>query len=228
MVNSLVERKWNFNSAKQALSVLTISDRFCMNHVNKHILSYLKTINSDFFSTLIYGDFSEKKSGNYVIKEVDARDFTWLVNAFVERKWNFTSTEQALSVFTISDRFCMNNVNKHILSYLKTANHNLPLNTLKRFASLAARCRDNGEFMTWIFEICQSATGLITIAQSCGSSLPPHMSLFFHFLATKQEDEKSKNEEKIKKLKRESETKDLRYFVEKHKLADEKRILSEQ
>ncbi|GMR56963.1 hypothetical protein PMAYCL1PPCAC_27158, partial [Pristionchus mayeri] len=183
---------------------------------------------SDFFSTLIYGDFGEKKSGNFVIKEVDAKDLTWLINALVERKWNFTSAEQALSVFTISDRFCMNNVNKHILSYLKTANHNLPLNTLKRFASLAGRCRDKGEFMSWIFEICQSTSGLTAIAQSCGPSFTPHLSLFLQFLAKKQEEENAKNEEKMEKLKRESEAKDLRWSVEKNKLVGDKKILSDQ
>ncbi|GMR38622.1 hypothetical protein PMAYCL1PPCAC_08817, partial [Pristionchus mayeri] len=151
--------------------------------VSKEVLG----TSSDFFSNLFYGDFVEKKTGSFCIKEVNEEHFSWLVRSITERKWNVTSVDQALSVLTLADRYLMQNVHKRILPYLKTteldsiAENRIAL--LKRFLDLATRCSDNGEFVSWIFERCQTTTELSEVAHSCGTTLTPHLEMFFQVFA---------------------------------------------
>ncbi|GMS86843.1 hypothetical protein PENTCL1PPCAC_9018, partial [Pristionchus entomophagus] len=111
---------------------------------------------SDFFSTLFYGNFVEKVSGSFCIKEVNERDCVWFMNSLMERNWTVASVDQALAALTLADRFCMLDVHKRILPYLKATELD-PIAenrvaALKRYIKLAVKCSDNGEFVRWIFE----------------------------------------------------------------------------
>ncbi|GMR38349.1 hypothetical protein PMAYCL1PPCAC_08544, partial [Pristionchus mayeri] len=103
--------------------------------------------------------------------------------------------------------FCMYNVHKRIVPYLKTvelnSNAEIRLADLKNFIDIAARCRDNGEFVHWIFERCQTSSELIEVSQSCGQALNPHMTIFFQFLATKNAEETNEWTKKTDKLTKE-------------------------
>ncbi|GMS86845.1 hypothetical protein PENTCL1PPCAC_9020, partial [Pristionchus entomophagus] len=203
---------------------LLLSPRSTLSHWILTRLSYLSAkrqsflnlkilgASSDFFSNLFYSDFMEKNSGSFRIKEVDETEFVWLMNSLMERQRNVTSVDLALSALTLADRFCMPYVQKHILPYLKATELD-PIAenrvaALKRYIDLAVRCRDNGEFVCWIFERCQTTSELIELAQSCGQSVNPHMATFFRFLAIKQSDEEKKTAEKIERLERVENEKD--------------------
>ncbi|GMR38625.1 hypothetical protein PMAYCL1PPCAC_08820, partial [Pristionchus mayeri] len=95
---------------------------------------------SDFFSNLFYGDFVEKKTGSFCIKEVNEEHFSWVVKSIIERKWNVTSVEQALSVLSIADRFCMQNVHGRILPILMAtkldSNNEIRVAALKKYVDI--------------------------------------------------------------------------------------------
>ncbi|GMR49765.1 hypothetical protein PMAYCL1PPCAC_19960, partial [Pristionchus mayeri] len=136
-------------------------------------------LSSDFFSTLFYGDFMEKNSGSFRVKEVDHEKFGWFVNATFERKWKANSVDQALSVLHLADRFCMPNVVKRMLPYIMESelspDPEIRLTTLKQYLDIATRCNKTGEFVGWIFERCESSEELTEVAKSCGSGLTPHL-----------------------------------------------------
>ncbi|GMS86847.1 hypothetical protein PENTCL1PPCAC_9022 [Pristionchus entomophagus] len=172
--------------------------------VSKEVLG----INSDFFTSLFYGDFMEKNAGSFGIKEIDGKDFIWLINSLMERKRNVTAVDQALAVLTLADRFLMPYVHKYGVSYLKaTVLDPIAKNrvvALKRYIDLAVRVNDNGDFVGWIFERCQTTSELIEVAQSCLQSLSPHMATFFRFLSY---EDKTANE-KMERLEKEKEALD--------------------
>ncbi|GMR52188.1 hypothetical protein PMAYCL1PPCAC_22384, partial [Pristionchus mayeri] len=109
--------------------------------VSKEVLG----ITSDFFTALFYGDFMERNSGSYSIKEVDHQNFIWLVNSLTERKWKVTSVDQALYALFMSDRFCMKYVKERIVPYLNSAKFDPTVETLKRYIAIVVRCSGIGE-----------------------------------------------------------------------------------
>ncbi|GMR38628.1 hypothetical protein PMAYCL1PPCAC_08823, partial [Pristionchus mayeri] len=135
---------------------------------------------------------------------VDEDHFIWLVDSLTERKWNFTSVDQALSVLCITDQFNMQHLHKHIIPYLKAAELGISssdrIECLKRYIDISPRCRDNGELVNWIFERCESSAELIALAQSCGPTLAPHLPLFLRVLESAHANEKTKTEETMSKL----------------------------
>ncbi|GMR37766.1 hypothetical protein PMAYCL1PPCAC_07961, partial [Pristionchus mayeri] len=166
--------------------------------VSKEVLG----LNSDYFLTLFYGDFVERSSGSYNIKEVDPDEFKSFINSITERKWRVKSVVHALSILTLADRFCCPNVLKRILPYIKefkldTKAKKNRVTTLRQCFDIASRCSDNGEFVSWIFESCETAMELSEVGQSCGTALTPHLKEFFRFLAIKHANEKRMETERM-------------------------------
>ncbi|GMS98949.1 hypothetical protein PENTCL1PPCAC_21124, partial [Pristionchus entomophagus] len=189
-------------------------------HVSKEVLA----INSDYFCTIFYKEFLEKSSGLFCIKEVDGDDFVWFIDSIVKKRWDIESVDHALAALIFADRFCMPDVFKRILPYLKNAELDSVAEkrvaTLKRYIDLAARRNDNGDFMSWIFEKCQTMAQLIEVAQSCGDGLNPHMAIFFRFLANEEKkatEKIARFEKKRDKLKRRKNDYKIAYFFHAHR-----------
>ncbi|GMR38776.1 hypothetical protein PMAYCL1PPCAC_08971, partial [Pristionchus mayeri] len=122
-----------------------------------------------------------------------------------ERKWDVTLVDQALSVLSISDRFCMKYVQERVLPYLMAhkfdSDKDLRVAALKKCFDLAARWRDDGEFVCWIFENCRTVAELYEVTQSCGTALSPHhMTTFCENLMMKHSSEIEEKEELIEEL----------------------------
>ncbi|GMR38623.1 hypothetical protein PMAYCL1PPCAC_08818, partial [Pristionchus mayeri] len=112
--------------------------------------------------------------------------------------------DQALSALSISDQFFMKYVHDRVLPFLMAtkldSNNEIRVAALKKYIDLAVRCSDNGEFVCWIFERCQSPTELTEVAQSCGTGLAPHLTKFFQILKAKQSNENMEKDELIEDL----------------------------
>ncbi|GMR50657.1 hypothetical protein PMAYCL1PPCAC_20852, partial [Pristionchus mayeri] len=190
------------NMAKITSAVLRVD--YIPVPVSKEVLG----LTSDFFYNLFYCDFMEKITGTFNIGQVNPVAFISFIDSLTQRRKKVDSVEDALSMLNLADRFCFQIpiVLKGILPYLKefklnTMSKRIRRITLAKFMDLSTRCGGNEEFVLWIFESCQSAMELSSVAQSSATTLARHQKEFFQALSNKQMEDKQKTKEKILSVK---------------------------
>ncbi|KAF8374700.1 hypothetical protein PRIPAC_81129 [Pristionchus pacificus] len=128
----------------------------------------LLVLSSEFFRSLFEGNYAEKKTGIFEIKDVEPEEFRWFVDSLHSRKWEFSSGEHEILSLRYADLYALLRLHQYILPYLKSNRfYKIRTEYIEDKFLLCSRFHDSCELLRWVLSNVETDREMFDLVYRC-------------------------------------------------------------